>query len=270
MDHRLYNRAYQLLGLESGCTWPEVKQAYRRRAQAEHPDKGGSPDDNQFVEITKAYQLLKDYRSRHGNLPEPPPKPKPKPQPTRRQPRSSSAPKPADSGKIRRTVWWFLLALLPAIWLLGDGDPPQRPTEDASGTSGPVLSADSEAAAVSRGMPLGEVADLLGPPKEVNGDIWIYPSSSIIFENGRVVDVVTDGKFEFAPPPSFDERPATGADQPVTLAIGQTMETVLAIQGKPLSQNSSQWSYGISKIYFEEGRVTGWFNSPLDPLKVPD
>jgi hypothetical protein len=56
------------------------------------------------------------------------------------------------------------------------------------------------------------------------------------------------------------------ADQRVT--YGSTREEVRRILGAPAAEGDAQWTYGPSQIYFEDGRVSGWYISPLQPLRV--
>jgi DnaJ-class molecular chaperone len=56
---------FQLLGLSSDASQEEIKQAYRRLAQAYHPDKNIKNKDNKelddrFVKIAEAYRILSD------------------------------------------------------------------------------------------------------------------------------------------------------------------------------------------------------------------
>ncbi len=49
--------AWSVLGVEKEAAWADVQRAYRRKAQAEHPDKGGSAEA--FALYNDAYQKLK-------------------------------------------------------------------------------------------------------------------------------------------------------------------------------------------------------------------
>lgn len=49
--------AFEALGLTEKASWAEVQQAYRKKAQLEHPDKGGTAET--FSEVREAYQILK-------------------------------------------------------------------------------------------------------------------------------------------------------------------------------------------------------------------
>ena len=53
---------YSTLGVSKNATEAELKQAYRKLAMENHPDKGG--DQNLFAEISSAYDTLKDPQKR--------------------------------------------------------------------------------------------------------------------------------------------------------------------------------------------------------------
>mgnify|MGYP001470264306 CR=1 FL=1 len=80
---------YKVLGLQSGATQEQIRQAYRKKALKKHPDKGGNEKD--FQELNAAYERLKgvsqssESKSRPAPEPEPGPEPKPKPKRTRIQ-----------------------------------------------------------------------------------------------------------------------------------------------------------------------------------------
>jgi hypothetical protein len=48
--------AWSVLGLEPGATPSEVKSAFRKRALATHPDRGGRAED--FVAVQRSYEKL--------------------------------------------------------------------------------------------------------------------------------------------------------------------------------------------------------------------
>lgn len=52
-----------------------------------------------------------------------------------------------------------------------------------------------------------------------------------------------------------------------TLTLGMTVEEVAEIEGEPITRSGSRWDYGASWIAFEEGKVSDWYSSPLQPLK---
>lgn len=53
---------YDVLGVGKAARAADIKQAYRRKVQVAHPDRGGDPE--QFVVIVRAFGLLSDPDSR--------------------------------------------------------------------------------------------------------------------------------------------------------------------------------------------------------------
>ena len=51
---------YKILGVSSTATWPEVEQAYRRKAKIHHPEHGGDEDAKRA--LTDAYAHIKRLR----------------------------------------------------------------------------------------------------------------------------------------------------------------------------------------------------------------
>jgi hypothetical protein len=45
-------------------------------------------------------------------------------------------------------------------------------------------------------------------------------------------------------------------------------DSVVALEGEPLSTNGPQWDYGPSWVAFRCGRVADWYSSPLRPLRT--
>lgn len=54
------------------------------------------------------------------------------------------------------------------------------------------------------------------------------------------------------------------------IAIGATPDEVERLAGPPVFRSGERWEYGPSEIRFTEGRVSGWYSSPLRPLPVAD
>ena len=56
------NNPYSTLGVAKNATSDTIKRAYKEKAKAHHPDRGGNAD--QFAEISNAYDILKDPQKR--------------------------------------------------------------------------------------------------------------------------------------------------------------------------------------------------------------
>ena len=50
--------------------------------------------------------------------------------------------------------------------------------------------------------------------------------------------------------------------------VGSTKDEVVAVQGTPASFSEWSFGYGGSSVSFENGRVSRWYSSPRNPLKV--
>eukprot|EP01083_Nonionella_stella_P068762 182801_1 len=55
-------KLYELLGVNKNAGDVDIKKAYRKKAMAAHPDKGGDPE--KFKQIQHAYDILKDPQKR--------------------------------------------------------------------------------------------------------------------------------------------------------------------------------------------------------------
>ena len=62
--------------------------------------------------------------------------------------------------------------------------------------------------------------------------------------------------------------PAVRTDIPSYVQVGLDKETVLLIQGEPTRKQGDVWYYGESKIFFEDGHVSGWEMDLAYPLRV--
>ena len=107
----------------------------------------------------------------------------------------------------------------------------------------------------------GEVAAIQGTPDSFTDTEFEYGLSSVYFRNGRVM-----GWNLYSSNPLKAKYPSTYTNK-AHFTIGSTKGEVAAIQGTPDSFTDTEFSYGHSTVYFQNGRVTRWYNSSLNPLK---
>ncbi|HRI87052.1 MAG TPA: J domain-containing protein [Candidatus Hydrogenedentes bacterium] len=60
VSQRDIDLAYKMLGVSPSAPWPEVEQAFRKKAKLHHPDHGG--DDDVMRALNDAYGLIKRAR----------------------------------------------------------------------------------------------------------------------------------------------------------------------------------------------------------------
>ena len=89
-------------------------------------------------------------------------------------------------------------------------------------------------------------------------------SGSVVFEKGRVVgwDIRTI-------PLKVKLVPTKNTVEKASFTLGSTMDEVAAIQGTPdYYDGRTVVQYGSSKLHLRNGRVSDWWNSDSNPLKV--
>src|SRR5688572_24968998 len=57
---------YAVLGVSRSATRSDIRAAYHALAVRHHPDTGGEPSGDRFIELRQAYELLSDERARRA------------------------------------------------------------------------------------------------------------------------------------------------------------------------------------------------------------
>ncbi len=302
------SRHYRTLNIDAPCTWDQLKQQYRKLANTWHPDRlQDNPGklsiaENKLKEINLAYAFFSTYYKKHGSLPT---LEKRVPEPieviiesetskdtvTDNFSNNFEAPlDPAGSEKSnstgRRVITLFLLVVTAVIgWnyinqtdTLQEADPlwEKLPPEQYSELTGDINKSGNNVEKnitipqstkdqkyFSYGSTLGQVHDAQGTPTRTEGETWYYGKSKVRFTDGRVVswEISLDD-------PLFVLADTLNINRSSFFVIGSTKELVLRIQGKPTQKSNDTWDYGLSRIYFFDGQVVNWYNSPMDPLKA--
>jgi hypothetical protein len=239
-----FSRLYDTLGLKPGCSWEQVRKAYRRQAQSWHPDRfpETSPEraeaEKKIVRINHAYRILAAYWKQFGTLPgqnleqqrdskpkrRPPPRPATQPAPrATTAPPGSARPRPERQSAQRVSQHdYHALSLVALVFMcvfvfgLLYLDPKPR-----NSVSNPTASS------LRRSAP-GLTADPAAPPTLI--------------------------------------KPARDDKSMPFFTIGSSMAKVNEIQGIPTRIEGNDWYYGASKIHFVDGLVASWQISASDPL----
>jgi hypothetical protein len=307
MTNDIYRSSYRHLDIEPGSTWQEVRRAYKRSVKKWHPDHFHHDSKTQSIaaekikEINCAFDLLAEHYRTHGSLPLPgvpsaTPSPETSSAPPQDTHRPSGRPRPPTDhatagagerntssseevkkrgGIVTRLVlvvfagWlgytlWHAPAVAPEASAPKRNEPagnPEAQTEDAGKTQ---TEPEQPVRYFSYGSTIGDVYAIQGIPTKTTDGIWYYGKSIIHFHDGKVA--------------SWEDNPANPLKASAEAAVNRTAETVFgrgstkiqvrAVQGEPLREWANVWEYGTSKVYFDGDRVSGWYDSTLDPLRV--
>jgi hypothetical protein len=298
-----YAENYLILGIQPGATWEELRWAYKKQINAWHPDRFQQDKSQKHLaeektkNITQAYNELAEYHKRYGALPlqvEMRPAPDAndlapqsthgfdtvaESQDTAPSATNATTVKPQGRQHHKRTPRSAtVIALAGAIylswqllpWELFDGPPEKVPQETTDIQQVQEENINSHQPATTNdkyfsvGSQLGEVYAIHGVPTKTEKDIWYYGNSKVYFSNGRVT------RWEETTDHPLQTRVTVLGDLSGTafFSKGSSKEDVLAVQGTPDRKAGNVWEYGPSRVYFDNNRVKGWHESPLNPLKV--
>ncbi len=287
-----FTKNYRILEIQPGTSWKQLRKAYQGLVNTWHPDRYQQNArqrklaEEKTKEITQAYKELAGYYKKFGVLPlltgfsenpqaeDVPPPITPEEHPV---PESQMAPTVADAAPIKAFKRWPTKAITAAVLVAGvyfvwqfvpwqHPDNPSTTGEQASQvTDTQDESTDHRADKYfTIGSSLGEVYSIQGIPTKTEGDIWYYGKSKVYFVEGKV------RRWEESPDSPLrvkiipdQEKSGTGY-----FDVGSSKEEVLAAQGPPDRDAGDVWDYGVSRVYFNNGRVREWRETPFNPLKV--
>ena len=109
-----------------------------------------------------------------------------------------------------------------------------------------------------------KVVAVQGTPNSFTGNKFEYGYSTVHFRNDRVTSWYNSN----ANPLKAKMVPAKGTRNRGYFTTGSTKDEVVAVQGTPNSFTGNKFEYGYSTVHFRNGRVTSWYNSNANPLKV--
>lgn len=237
-----YRDCYRILNIEPGCTWDELRKAYKLQIQKWHPDRFTDESaekqaaDDKIKRITSANQQLVAYYRKHGRLPEP-----------EVENTASALPRPAPNSHY------------------SSGTTPAQTAHTFTKKSNPSL------------VPILILISIISFLVWKYAPYTHAPS----IENRNMAPARTDTLLK-APTTHKTISPINGTDKNAiitnsittsgdddeTISYGSTVGAVIAIQGPPTRQIGDTWFYGESEIYFLDGKVIGWRHMPGSALKI--
>lgn len=299
MTEENYAKNYRILGIPPGASWKQLRQAYKKLINVWHPDRFQQDirqrklAEDKTKEITQSYKELAEYHKKFGVLPLTVEEEK-QPVVESHTERSDTAQDPAvgvkgtdtavtaasasilnyrmSKPRARIIAATVLLGSVYIIWQIapwGQQDTPRSKADHGDQAAHDHNNVDSTSASPDEkrftfGSSLGDVYAIQGIPTRTENDIWHYGNSKVYFSHGRVArwEESTDS------PLRADIARSIEKPNPTHFGRGSSKQEVLAAQGAPDRDFGSVWDYGLSRVYFEKDRVTGWQESPINPLKV--
>ncbi len=267
--------ALRVLGLGVNATEPEIKQTYRDLAKVWHPDRFAndprlrSKAQDKLKEINGAYHILRDYRPQRttgvgaegdfGGVPRASTEAGFEAARGRRPPSVRSRPTPSSTPSARKTGmrasrWLGVLGAVLAIGVIGyalnqpghQRHPPHSPPRNPGAIE--VPKENSRSWVPSEPAPSMPERKTTGLPNLSDSGGINTPTRSTAASECNIVSSAGLNRGSFT--------------------VDSTKEEVLAVQGTPTHSDGRVFTYGNSKVYFNDGRVTRWHNSPTDPLKA--
>jgi curved DNA-binding protein CbpA len=259
--------ALAFLGLTRAATQTEIKDAYRTLAKVWHPDRFPGDEDlrvkaeEKLKEINSAYQLLTTTEAGHayGEPSRPATRAEGSHQATAAAPGRATyqRPKTAQYDKSfatkRHPNQKRLAAIAVAILIAFGTWIYLRYGRIAS----PVDDAPRQAIAKSA-VPAGGISQT-GQEKKQSPAQATSDSARPAEKTGAQTRANAMASLVVYP----DEDP-----QVPYFTVGSTKNDVVRVQGAPSSLTGNVFRYGLSEVYFKNGRVESWHIDPSSPLKA--
>lgn len=244
-----YEECYEILSIDPGCSWPELRKCYKSLIQKWHPDRhNDNSNDKQTAtirikEINLAYQQLEDYYKEQGILPQctysksedelhrttysSPITPEQHDTPSTPETPFPSAPPPSSRKSLR--TWGITLVLVIYVSFLVSQEIIRNNQMHEDGPTTAHMSSQKE--------------------------------TSIFSESTHTLNSTTA-----TPTVNFPDI-APKHDAPF-FTYNSTIGEVISIQGQPDLIINNTWYYGKSEVHFRDGRVIRWSRAPGSPLNA--
>jgi DnaJ domain len=260
--------ALVVFGLTRDATQAEIKDAYRVLAKVWHPDRFQGDErlrlkaEEKLKEINSAYQLLittpaEDPHRRPSSPPPPPQEPRQTgtadtTQIPHARPITNNF---AYAFRLKRRAARIRVALTVLVLLVGAAWVVQRYGRTiAYELDLPYPGATST---MARKTDAASAKPTVGSTPASSGSSATNNSKSA---HTRITAAASEG-------PSLLVYPADDPGVPY-FTIGSTRSDVVKVQGTPTRIAGNTFEYGLSQVYFQNGRVQSWHADPSSPLKA--
>jgi hypothetical protein len=232
-----YTNNYHILGIRPGVTWQELRQAYKSLVNIWHPDRFQQDirqrklAEEKTKEITQSYKELAEYYKKFGALP----------------PITETAKVPVTED------------IAPQDTPAAHPAPESQDTELSATVTKPVEAHKSKRFRLPSAMAAAAIAGAIYLVLQ----IVLSERSNDQPQNENRLEQAADNKTDMDEDP--DHR--TSGDGKY-FTFGMSLGEVYAIQGVPTKTEHDIWYYGGSKVYFVQGKVQHWEESPDNPLRT--
>lgn len=288
MENSDYTKIYSTLGVFQDDGWEVVRAAYKKQIKRWHPDRFQDPSHRKIAEekskeINHAYQKLCDYYEKFGVLP-----PDHSVETSAMEATSPSTTVSADSQENDHTYAhssapgpsaprrsYISIVLVGTLFAIGYSiwDPVFVGSSDSIETS---MNAHSETKLEG-----GISAAIKNPDadEDTQPDNGLVPAASHNLNNSadaniwnprdnQTIHKTSSANVSENYKPAFEIDDTAPAKEPALIKKGSSKKDVLTVQGPPQRQTDTAWDYGASRIYFQGGHVSGWYENPMNPLNL--
>jgi len=259
-----YKKIYSILGVFQDDDWDTVRAAYKRQIRRWHPDRFHDTDQRKIAEdkskdINLAYQTLDDYYREFGSLP------------PDDSARDETPPHTADEWPAREydaePEHDRLYESEHDQTTFSKSQQPRRRSYSGIIVVGVVIAIGYMALEPLFTDGHSEYPDSGPAAGNFTANQTDSPASPKAGAQGNTTDVHTGWQMN-EKDTGYSPKPSPISGRATLISIGTSKQDVLAIQGRPLRQTETEWDYGLSRINFEDGKVSGWYENPMNPLIV--
>lgn len=236
-------RYYILLNASPGCSWDELRLAYKKQIQKWHPDRFKTDTEEKIAaedkikNINIAFNYFLKYYREHQKLPSIS-ESRPRQNRARDERAKRNATGRSSSSSYRATA--------------STGDRVQRNSRFT------YLAA------------LLTVVIIFTISLSENEDAQIQPVASPVTKNKENSREPVNEKYVANDMDNIERQEGLEQQQKFEhhFTIGSTIGDVILAQGQPTRIENETWYYGNAKVFFKDGTVSGWKRDPDTPLNI--